>query len=43
MAVSEEALQKDTTSQPPKVEEVVPEGKGTEQSSAASNNTTNVQ
>ncbi|HGM4590646.1 TPA: KxYKxGKxW signal peptide domain-containing protein, partial [Enterococcus faecalis] len=34
-AVSEEAaLQKDTTSQPTKVEEVAPENKGTEQSSA---------
>uniref|UniRef100_UPI0040417E5D KxYKxGKxW signal peptide domain-containing protein n=1 Tax=Enterococcus faecalis TaxID=1351 RepID=UPI0040417E5D len=43
-AVSEEAtVQKDTTSQPTKVEEVVPENKGTEQSSATPNDTTNVQ
>lgn len=42
-AVSEEAVQKDTTSQPTKVEEVAPENKGTEQSSATPNDTTNVQ
>ena len=43
-AVSEEAaLQKDTTSQPTKVEEVAPENKGTEQSSATPNDTTNAQ
>ncbi|MDQ4488536.1 KxYKxGKxW signal peptide domain-containing protein, partial [Enterococcus faecalis] len=41
-AVSEEAtVQKDTTSQPTKVEEVAPENKGTEQSSATPNDTTN--
>ena len=43
-AVTEEAtVQKDTTSQPTKVEEVAPENKGTEQSSATPNDTTNVQ
>ncbi|EOA7303925.1 LPXTG-anchored aggregation substance, partial [Enterococcus faecalis] len=43
-AVSEEAtVQKDTTSQPTKVEEVAPENKGTEQSSATPNDTTNAQ
>ncbi|MGT9669589.1 aggregation substance, partial [Enterococcus faecalis] len=43
-AVSEEAaLQKDTTSQPTKVEEVAPENKGTEQSSATPNDTINAQ
>ena len=42
--VSEEAtVQKDTTSQPTKVEEVAPENKGTEQSSATPNDTTNAQ
>ncbi|EFM70825.1 LPXTG-anchored aggregation substance [Enterococcus faecalis] len=43
-AVTEEAtVQKDTTSQPTKVEEVAPENKGTEQSSATPNDTTNAQ
>ncbi|MFS1350297.1 KxYKxGKxW signal peptide domain-containing protein, partial [Enterococcus faecalis] len=43
-AVSEEAaLQKDTTSQPTKVEEVASEKNGAEQSSATPNDTTNVQ
>ena len=40
--VSETTVQKDTTSQPTKVEEVAPE-KRTEQSSATPNDTTNVQ
>ncbi|MGT9536892.1 GbpC/Spa domain-containing protein, partial [Enterococcus faecalis] len=43
-AVSEEAtVQKDTTSQPTKVEEVASDNKETEQSSATPNDTTNVQ
>ncbi|EJU93982.1 KxYKxGKxW signal domain protein, partial [Enterococcus faecalis 599] len=43
-AVTEEAtVQKDTTSQPTKVEEVASEKNGAEQSSATSNDTTNVQ
>ncbi|WP_429864487.1 LPXTG-anchored aggregation substance [Enterococcus faecalis] len=43
-AVSEEAtVQKDTTSQPTKVEEVAPKKIATEQSSATPNDTTNVQ
>ncbi|UNM73985.1 LPXTG-anchored aggregation substance [Enterococcus faecalis] len=43
-AVSEEApVQKDTTSQPTKVEEVASEKNGAEQSSATPNDTTNVQ
>ena len=43
-AVSEEAaLQKDTTSQPTKVEEVASEKNGAEQSSATPNDTTNAQ
>ena len=42
-AVSEEATVKRHYSQPTKVEEVAPENKGTEQSSATPNDTTNAQ
>ncbi|MDU0983672.1 MAG: KxYKxGKxW signal peptide domain-containing protein, partial [Enterococcus faecalis] len=41
--VSETTVQKDTTSQPTKVEEVASEKNGAEQSSATPNDTTNVQ